>query len=182
MVQAWSSSYLEVKAGVLQVQDLSSLWMNPRWTWTTDWNPISKFKNKLQKEDWRLSSWVENLTSSFHQNNTFNSFYLFKCVGVLTTYISAHHVHAWCLRRPKEAPLGLELHVLVSNLWCWESNPGPLKRKPVLTTEPFLPPQVKIFKWLLCSSNLGNSVLWHHFLSDCVYMRPPMLSTPAADI
>lgn len=156
------------------------------WTQGEPGQPIETLYQNLKtnsKEDWRLSSWVENLPSSSPQNNSFNLFYLFKCVSVLTTYTSAHHVHAWYLWKPKEAPLGLGLHVLVSNLWCWESNPGPLKKKPVITTETFLQPCVKIFKWLLCSSNRGNSVLWHRcFLSGCVSACPPRLSTPAADI
>jgi hypothetical protein len=62
------------------------------------------------------------------------------CLGILPTYISINHVHAWCLQWPEQGVrspgAGITDHC-EPPCRCWELNPGPLQEQPVLlTTEP----------------------------------------------
>lgn len=97
---------------------------------------------------------------------------LFNAYGVLPRCMSVHHVRACYLWRPKEAMGSPGTEVTGSCEWscgCWEINPGPLEKLPMLlTVEPSLqaPSQtfklfwnilLPIFHWKCCSTKLCNA-------------------------
>lgn len=59
-------------------------------------------------------------------------------MDILSAYISAYHMQAWCLQRPVKrllSHLELELKTVVRYPWRrWEPNLGPLEKQMMLLT------------------------------------------------
>lgn len=63
-------------------------------------------------------------------------------MGVLSAYVSVHHMHAWCSQGSEEgveSATGAATDGSEPSHGCWELNLDPLKEQPVLVTaKPFL--------------------------------------------
>lgn len=69
-------------------------------------------------------------------------------MSLFSTYVCAHHMHAWCLWRSEKGvgSLGTGVtHGHETPCRCWALNPSPLQKQVLLTTEPSAAPLFQLF-------------------------------------